>query len=65
MTYRDGLREFKLLYWRALMHKHGENITQMAREAGVSRGQVYKHLRPLGIQIRRLSPQSHRGRWDD
>lgn len=47
-------------YWEAMLAKHGNNITRAAREAGVRRQDVYKHLKRYGIAYRR--PRN--GSWE-
>ena len=44
------------------MLEHNQNITQVAKEAGIKRTEVYKRLRALGILIeRRHKPRV--GNW--
>jgi DNA-binding NtrC family response regulator len=61
VKYAEAVRQFKRNYWILLLARHGQNITQAAREAGMRRTSVYPILHDLGLPVR--APK--RGKWGD
>ena len=67
MIWREAYLEFGRKYWADLMMRLEANVSAMGREAGVSRGHVYKRLHRFGVRLPpvRVNPFTHRGNWGD
>lgn len=56
MNYAEALRLFKADYLRELLRRHEGNVTQAAREAGMSRPNLYRLLCRLKVNNPCRSP---------
>lgn len=49
---RQAREEFEKLYLEYQLNKHGGNVTQAAKEAGMERTHLYRKIRSVGIEIK-------------
>lgn len=52
MTYWNARAEFERQYWRELLVRTQQNVSQAAREACVSRTHLYRLLQRVGTGFR-------------
>lgn len=53
MKHAEWMDRAERRYWKLLARRHKENVTAIARDAGVNRGTVYKKLQKFEISIGR------------
>lgn len=61
-SFADYLTTAKIAYWTELTARHAANVSAMARESGIQRTVVYRHLKACCIALP-PRPKSHRGKW--